>query len=181
MANASPSSLLGVVVTGASRLSKRRRCNVYKRRQTSELQRGMQRPSDGYDNAVITSRLLPIHFLESRTPTHSRSNYPGKTSQSSSKLNGGTQPICGSGFVFQISIRVHSRLKFVSIRGSSLRPFAVQISPTRIQAAKRSGSFLASSGTFNLHAGTAKGQRGWKLQPAGGFRGDGGSPCKIMR
>jgi hypothetical protein len=46
MANASSSSLLGVVVTGASRLSKRRGCNVYKRRQTSELQRGMQRPSD---------------------------------------------------------------------------------------------------------------------------------------
>jgi len=60
-------------------------------------------------------------------------------------------------------------------------PFAVQISPMRIHAANRSPSFVASSGTSNLHAGTAKGQRGWKLQPTGGFRGDGGSPCKIMR
>ena len=46
MANASSSSLLGVVVAGASRLSKRRGCNDYKRRQAIELKRGMQRPSD---------------------------------------------------------------------------------------------------------------------------------------
>lgn len=39
-------------------------------------------------------------------------------------------------------------------------PFAVQISPTRIQAAKRLSSFSASSGTLSLHSGIANGQRG---------------------
>jgi oligopeptide/dipeptide ABC transporter ATP-binding protein len=55
-------------------------------------------------------------------------------------------------------------------------PFAVQISPTRIQAANRLTSFSASSGALSLHSSIAKGQRGWKLHPAGGFSGDGGSP-----
>jgi hypothetical protein len=49
------------------------------------------------------------------------------------------------------------------------------------QAATCPGAISRSAGASALHRAWARGQRGWKWQPLGGWIGLGTSPCSTMR